>query len=110
MAKKIQKVLALLMALSLCMSLLSVTAFAAEGDENQTVEFKTPGTADPEGDGTGEADPKITITVKPTETDEDGNTSQTTETKTEWSTGDKDNGVEYNEKKNQTIVADKDSK
>ena len=109
MAKKIQKVLALLMALSLCMSLLSVTAFAAEGDENQTVEFKTPGTADPEGDGTGEADPKITITVKPTETDEDGNTSQTTETKTEWSTGDKDNGVEYNEKKNQTIVADKDS-
>ncbi|MDD6604681.1 MAG: hypothetical protein PUE96_02040, partial [Oscillospiraceae bacterium] len=100
MAKKIQKVLALLMTLSLCISLLSVTALADGVEEEHA--------------GTKE-DPNVTITVTPSVKDEEtGNTSQTTTTEKDWKEDNTDPNtgvgtkIEGSETKEQTIVTDED--
>lgn len=92
MAKNLKKVLSLLLALSMCMSLLSVTALASEDEEGNTTpsaetktEFSAPDGEDGSGSGSVE-DPKLNITVRDSEptTDGNGNTTTTTTTEKTW--------------------------
>lgn len=102
MARKIQKTLSLILALSMSMSLLSVTAFA-EGSEEPTVtepksEFSAPAGEDGSGDGTAESP---TLTVKEDTKVDEGKltTTTTTTTEKEWTgTTTPDKGDEVDDK------------
>lgn len=81
MARKLQKLLSLVLALSMCMSLLSVTALAEGEDETTSAKSEFSAPAGNDGDGTGTVDdPNLKITE--TSTTENGTT--TTTTKKEW--------------------------
>ena len=75
MAKKMQKAFSCILALSLCVSLLSVGAWAEEGSMITTT-----------GSGTAQ-DPEITITITredPVQDEETGESRQTTRTEKTW--------------------------